>query len=79
MVHQIIDVSTNGHMNIRRNNDIEERFIDDFLDFKKFAILEFHNINQKIANLIMKHQYSQGNNLNEQQEWKEANSSTTMV
>ena len=61
-------------INIRRNNGNDERFIDDFVDFKKFATLEFQNINQKIANLNMKDQYSQGNTLNEQQEeWKVAN------
>ena len=39
--------------------------------------MEFQNINQKIANLSMKDQYSQTNTLNEQQEeWKETNNSS---
>ena len=74
----IIDVSINEDINIRRNNLNDERFIDEFANFKKFVTLEFQNINQKIANLNMKDQYPQGNNKkNEQQEeWKEANSSS---
>ena len=52
----ITDVSIDEDMNIRMNNGNDERFIDDFVDFKKFVTLEFQNINQKIANLIMKDQ-----------------------
>ena len=71
-----IDVSINEDINIMRNNGNDERFIDEFVDFKKFVTVEFQNINQKIANLNMKDQYSQGNTLNEQQqEWKEAHNS----
>ena len=44
-------------INIRRKNGNDERFINDFVDFKKFVTLEFRNINQKIANLNMKDQY----------------------
>ena len=63
--------------NARRNNGNDERFIDDFVDFKKYVTLEFQNVNQKIANLNMKDQYSQGNTLNKQQEeWKIANNSS---
>ena len=57
-------------------NGNDERFVDEFADFKKFFTLEFQNINQKIANLNMKDQYPQGITLSEQQEeWKEANNS----
>ena len=43
----------------------------------KYVTLEFQNVNQKIANLYMKDQYSQGSTLNEQQEeWKVANNSS---
>ena len=60
-----------------RNNVNDERFIDEFVDFKKFVTVEFQNIKQKIANLNMKDQYPQGNTLNEQQEeWKEAHNSS---
>ena len=70
----IIDVSIDENINIRRNNGNDECFIDDFVAFKKFVTLKFQNINQKIANL--KDQYPQGNTRNEQQEeWKEANNS----
>ena len=63
--------------NIRWRNGNDERFIDDFVDFKKFVTLDFQNITQKIANLNMKDQYPQGNTLIEQQEeWKEANNSS---
>ena len=61
----IIDVSIDEDINIRRNNGNDESFIADFVDFKKFATLEFQNINQKIASLNMKDQYPQGNTLNE--------------
>ena len=72
-----IDVSINENINIMRNNGNYERFIDEFVDFKKFVTAEFQNINQKIANLNMKDQYPQGNTLNEQQEdWKEAHNSS---
>ena len=72
-----IDMSINEDINIMRNNGNDERFIDEFVDFKKFVTVEFQNINQKIANLNMKDQYSQGNTLNEQQEeWKEAHNSS---
>ena len=71
-----IDVSINEDINIMRNNGNDERFIDEFVDFKKFVTVEFQNINQKIANLNMKDQYSQGNTLNgQQEEWKEAHNS----
>ena len=53
----IIDVSFDEDINIRRNNGNDERFIDDFVAFKKFVTFEFQNINQKIANLNMKDQY----------------------
>ena len=49
----ITDVSIDEDMNIRMNNGNDERFIDDFVNF---VTLEFQNINQKIANLIMKDQ-----------------------
>ena len=52
-----IDVSMDEGSNIRRNNGNDERFIDDFVDFKKYVTLEFQNVNQKIANLNMKDQY----------------------
>ena len=68
----IIDVSIDEDINLRRNNGNDKPFIDDFVAFKKFATLEFQNINQQIANLNMKDQYPQGKTLNEQQEeWKE--------
>ena len=60
----IIDVSIDEDNNIRRTSGNEERFIDYFVDFKKFLTLEFQNINQKIANLNMKDQYPQGSTLN---------------
>ena len=70
-------MSIDENSNIRRNNSNEERFIDDFVNFKKYFTLEFQNVNQKIAKLNMKDQYSQGNTLNEQQkEWKVANNSS---
>ena len=60
-----------------RNNVIDGRFIDEFVDFKKFLTVEFQNIKQKIANLNMTDQYPQGNNLNEQpEEWKEGHNSS---
>ena len=63
-----IDVSINENINIMRNNGNYERFIDEFVDFKKFVTAEFQNINQKIVNLNMKDQYPQENTLNERQE-----------
>ena len=70
-------MSINEDINIMRNNGNDERFIDEFVDFKKFVTVEFQNIKQKIANLNMKDQYPQGNTLNEQQEeWKEAHNSS---
>ena len=73
----IIGVSINEGINILRNNDNDERFIDDFVDFKKFVTVELQNINQKIANLNMKDQCPQGNTLNErQEEWEEAHNSS---
>ena len=67
-----IDVSINEDINIMRNNVNDERFIDEFVDFKKFVTVKFQNIKQKIANLNMTDQYPQGNTLNEQpEEWKE--------
>ena len=75
-----IDVSINEDINITRNNGNDERFIDQFVDFKAFVTVEFQNINQKIANLNMKDQYPQGNNLNEQQqEWKEAHNNSKLI
>ena len=53
----IIDVSFDEDINIRRNNGNDERFIDGFVTFKKFVTFEFQNINQKIDNLNMKDQY----------------------
>ena len=74
-----IDVSINEDINIMRNSGNDERFIDEFVDFKKFVTAEFQNINQKIANLNMKDQYPQANTLNEQQEeWKEAHNSSKL-
>ena len=71
-----VDVSINEDINIMSNNGNDERFIDEFVDFKKFFTVEFQNINQKIANLNMKDQYSQGNTPNgQQEEWKEAHNS----
>ena len=55
----IIDVTIDEDINIWRSNGNDERFIDVFIDFKKFLTLEFQNINQKIANLNMKDQYPQ--------------------
>ena len=73
----IIDVSIDGDVHIRKNNGNEERFLDGFVGFKKFVTLEFQNINQNIANLNMKDQYSQRNILyEEQKKWKEANNSS---
>ena len=70
-----IDLSINEDINIMRKNGNDERFIDEFVDFKKFFTVECQNINQKIANLNMKDQYPQGNTLNEQQgEWKDTHS-----
>ena len=37
----IIEVSINEDINIRRKNVNIERFIDDFVHFKKFVFLEF--------------------------------------
>ena len=59
----IIDVIVDQDNNIRRSNCNDERFIDDFVDFKKFVALDFQNINQKIANLNMKDQYPQGTSI----------------
>ena len=70
-------MSIDEDIHIRRNNGNDKRFVDDFVDFKKFVTLEFQNINQKIAKLNMKDQYPKGNTLNEQQEeWKVANNSS---
>ena len=69
-IPNVIDVSIDENMNIRRNNGNNGRFIDDFVDFKKHVTLEFQNINQKTTNLNMKDQYPQANNWNEKQgEW----------
>ena len=71
-----IDVSNDEDITIMRSNVNDERFIGEFVDFKKFVIMEFQNIKQKIANLNKKDQYPQLNTLNEQQEeWKEAHNS----
>ena len=48
--------SIDEDINIRKNNGRGKRFIDAFVDFKKFVSFEFQNINQKIANL--KHERS---------------------
>ena len=72
-----IDVSINEGINIMRSNGNDERFIEEFVDFKKFVTVEFQNIKQKIANFNMTDQYPQGNTLNElQEEWKEAHTSS---
>ena len=66
-----VDVTINEDINIMRNNSIDECFIDEIVNFKKFAALQFQNIKQKTANLNMKDHYPQGNTLNEQQEeWR---------
>ena len=62
------DVSIDKDINTRRKNGNDKSFLDDFVDFKRFVVLENQKINQKIANLNIKDQYSQGNTLNEQQE-----------
>ena len=70
-------MSIDEDSNIRRNNGNDERFMDDFVDFKKYVTLEFQNVNQKIANLNIKEQYSKGNTLNEQQDkWRVASNSS---
>ena len=58
MVHppNIIDVSIDAAINNVLNGN-EERFIADFVDFKKFITLECRSIDQKIANLNMKDPY----------------------
>ena len=52
----IIDMSVDEAIN-NVLNDNEERFIADFVDFKKFITLECRSIDQKIANLNMKDLY----------------------
>ena len=42
----IIDVSIDEDMNIKRNSGNEERFIAVFVDFKKFITLESRSINK---------------------------------
>ena len=37
----IINVSMDEDINIRRSNDNDKRLIDDFVDFKNFVTLEF--------------------------------------
>ena len=64
----LVDVSIDKDINTRRKNGNDKSFLDDFADFKRFVVLENQKINQKIANLNIKDQYSQGNTLNEQQE-----------
>lgn len=64
----LVDVSIDKDINTRRKNGNDKNFLDDFVDFKRFVVLENQKINQKIANLNIKDQYSQGNTLNEQQE-----------
>ena len=72
-------MSNDEDINIMRNNVNDERFIDEFVDFKKFVTVEFQNIKQKTANLNMKDQYPEGNTLNEQQEeWKETHNSSNI-
>ena len=70
-------MSIDGDVHIRKNNGNQERFLDASVGFKKFVTLEFQNINQNIANLNMKDQYSQRNILyEEQKKWKEAKNSS---
>ena len=64
----LVDVSIDKDINTRRKNGNDKSFLDNFVDFKRFVVLENQKINQKIANLNIKDQYSQGNTLNEQQE-----------
>ena len=64
----LVDVSIDKDINTRSKNGNDKSFLDDFVDFKRFVVLENQKINQKIANLNIKDQYSQGNTLNEQQE-----------
>ena len=64
----LVDVSIDKDINTRRKNGNDKSFLDDFVDFKRFVVLENQKINQKIANLNIKDQYSQGNTMNEQQE-----------
>ena len=64
----LVDVSIDKDINTRRKNGNDKSFLDDFVDFKRFVVLENQKINQKIANLNIKDQYSQANTLNEQQE-----------
>ena len=64
----LVDVSIDKDINTRRKNGNDKSFLDDFVDFKRFVVLENQKINQKTANLNIKDQYSQGNTLNEQQE-----------
>ena len=64
----LVDVSIDKDINTRRKNGNDKSFLDDFVDFKRFVVLENQKMNQKIANLNIKDQYSQGNTLNEQQE-----------
>ena len=64
----LVDVSIDKDINTRRKNGNDKSFLDDFVDFKRFVVLENQKINQKIANLNIKDQYSQGSTLNEQQE-----------
>ena len=47
-----IDVSINEDINIMRNNVNDERFIDEFVDFKKFVTVEFQN--RKLLTLTKK-------------------------
>ena len=63
-------MSIDGDVHIRKNNGNEERFLDASVGFKKFVALEFQNINQKIANLNMKDQYSQRNILHSKKNGK---------
>ena len=64
----LVDVSIDKDINTRRKNGNDKSFLDDFVDFKRFVVLENQKMNQKIANLNIKDQYSQGSTLNEQQE-----------
>ena len=64
----LVDVSIDKDINTRSKNGNDKSFLDDFVDFKRFVVLENQKMNQKIANLNIKDQYSQGNTLNEQQE-----------
>ena len=47
----VLNVSIDEEMNIIRNDEKEDPFIDEYIEFKKFVTLEIQKMNQKIANL----------------------------